>query len=131
MAWMQRVQVRQSAAVVLGALQAHCCVTICATEAFVPHFPRRYRPLMSNARCHVVAQADLSLSEVKLLEEEGHKPVRLQLYADIKGERVDSDLGYLEARPSPPRMKKPSCCGLPHVRICYLLQGMCCHLLGS
>lgn len=54
---------------------------------------------------------------MKLLEEEGHTPLRLQLYADIKGERVDSGLGYLEARPP-----------LPHIGTCIYCGG---HLLWS
>ena len=65
-----------------------------------------------------MAQADLSLAEVKLLEEEGHKPIRLQLYADIKGERVESGLGYIEARPFYSKTLDPiSCCALPNYNL--------------
>ncbi len=48
------------------------------------------------ARPGVPDQAELSLAEVQL----GDTPqrVRLQLYADIKGERIEEGLGHLEVR---------------------------------
>ena len=55
-------------------------------------------------------QAELSLAEVQL----GDVPQRLQLdlYADIKGERMQAGLGHLEVRRPALLNQAPSCAGL-------------------